>query len=290
MATNAKSSSFRRNPEAFYGGGRARACRPAAAGAGAIRRLRERRATTSWCRLRTRRTVARLSAIDRSGGPTRVLALARYVVGRRGQLPPSRDRRRRLRGRREAGRRHRPRAEAGRRLLGPDELEGSAVARCAQELEDCLCEDVLDVERVVRMEVHGAVQFRYDVAVPGREQVDSDEVAVDGGGGAERQRARERWKGDRLAASSECDVRAPLSRRGHAACGADDAASRDDGAKIPADRWDELLRERTVLAKPAVPGRLLERGVELRRRAAEDDVAPPASEPRLEDERKLGRG
>src|SRR5581483_7994716 len=81
----------------------------------------------------------------------------------------------------------------------------------------------------------------------------------------------------------------PFAGSRDAAGRADDAASGDDDADVPPDRWDELLRERAVLAKPLPEGGALECGVELRRGPAEDDIAAPASEARLEHEGEVGR-
>src|SRR6185437_13267893 len=104
--------------------------------------------------------------------------------------------------------------------------------------------------------------------------------------GGDRKRSCERRRGRRLASAAERDVRPPLAGGGRPSRRADDAAACDDEAKIPADGWDELMHEPPVLAEPAAERRPLERRGELVAGLAEDDVAPPAAEPRLEHDGK----
>src|SRR5579864_2797013 len=289
-ATSAKNVSFRRKPQAFYGGARAYACRPAALGSLRLRGVRQRGPPGSWRRLRGGRPVARVSPPGRPGGPARPLAVAVDVARDRRHVPAARDRRRRVRVRRPPRRRHRPEAGGLRRLLGGHQLRRAAVAREAEELEHGFDVHVLGVEGVVRAEVDRAVQLGDDEAVVGGEQVDADEVAANGGGSRERQRSCECGRRDRLAPSAERDVRAPLAWRRDSTSRTDDAPARDDDAQVPAEGRHELLRERAVLAEPSAQRGALERCIELGGGAAAHDVASPAAEAWLQDERQLGRG
>lgn len=121
-------------------------------------------------------------------------------------------------------------------------------------------------------------------------QVHADEVAAYGGGGGEREGAGQWRRREGLAVPAERDVRPPLAWSGDTSRCADDAPAGHDDADVPAERRDELLRECAVFAEPAAERRALEGGVEVGRRPAEDDVAAPAPEARLEDEWQLGCG
>src|SRR5205814_6838125 len=115
--TSTTSGSFRRTERAFYGGGRAHAGGPAAACHGGVRGVRERRQADPGSGLPGGRTLARVPAAARAGGPPRLLALAVDVARCSRQLPQARERRRRLRARRQAAGRDRARAETRRVAL-----------------------------------------------------------------------------------------------------------------------------------------------------------------------------
>ena len=188
--------------------------------------------------------------------------------------------------------RDRPRAAAVRRTGQADAAASSRWdTRVAEQRGNGLREHVAP-RAVQRAEVDRAVQLeRRRSRVPGRQQVDADEVARAPPAAAASASARAIGGGS---AGTTSAPRAALVRHSprwrDAACGPDDLPAGDDESQVPARRLDELLRERAVLAEPALPLQPDERRVELLGSRAELDVASPAAEPRLQHERQLGDG
>src|SRR2546426_2457883 len=151
-STKTSSNSFRRTRRAFYEGGRALAGRPTDIRARRFRRVRRGRAPGSWRRLRGRRTVGRLPAADRAGGPARLLAVALDLARHRGLVPKARERGHRLR----AGR---PQAGGDGARAGPVLSGGAAAPGGAQELEHGVRVDVVEVECIRGPEVDRAVDL-----------------------------------------------------------------------------------------------------------------------------------
>ena len=73
---------------------------------------------------------------------------------------------------------------------------------------------------------------------------------------------------------AESDVCPPLARRSHPAHGADDAPACDEDAQVIANGRDELLDQRSLPAKPAVPPQPSEQRAEGLRVVAPRDCSP----------------
>ena len=157
------------------------------------------------------------------------------------------------------------------------------------ELIDDGLEDVA-VEGVLVVELDGAVDLDHDpAAVAGRHEVDTDEVALDRSRSRNRDLASCLRRRSRLALSSQRYVGPPLSLSSVAANRPNDLSGCDDEPEVVAERRNELLDEDSLAAEPRARRELLETGHELGSTLAELDVASPAPEARLDDNRWLDR-
>src|SRR4029453_12805621 len=156
-------------------------------------------------------------------------------------------------------------------------------------------EDVTVVERVLLVELDGSVQLEDDVTSVGRrKQVDADEIRVDppgggagGGGGAQGRRPGGRRT--LFPPGPEGNIRPPLSGSSDSTDGADHRAPGDDDPEVVATRRNELLNDRAVCAEPHSVRVVGEAATQRGKVLAEHDVFAPASEARLDDDRRRKR-
>ena len=104
-------------------------------------------------------------------------------------------------------------------------------------------------------------------------------------GGSDRDRASFAGRIDGLAPAAEDDVGPPFAGSGDAPDRTRDASTRDDDADVVAVRRNQLLGDGAGRAEPASGREVGECLAELGLGLAEDDVAAPAAEARLEHDR-----
>ena len=150
-------------------------------------------------------------------------------------------------------------------------------------------EDV-GVAAVLRCELGRTVHLEHDVAAVGhREEIDARQVEAERDRCRNGQLARPRRRIDGAARAAQRDVRPPLTRRRDPLDRADGQSAGDDHPKIAAGGRHELLDNAASRPEPGPLPELFQREREVALVRAEHDIAAPAAEARLQDERERQR-